>query len=147
MFPVMINAYLSTCIQGCTNQIVDGASICKHMVSAMSKPKTDQDTIQAIIREMLAETSPGKSILPTDIARRAGGEPTRTPEWRPLLRTVGRVAAMLQDSGELTALRKGKPVDIRKAKGIIRFTVQIKPEGEVGELPVPEAARVITDTP
>jgi hypothetical protein len=130
-----------------TNQIVDGASICKHMVSVMSKPKIDQDTILAIMRVMLAEISPGKSLLPTDVAWRAGGEPTRTPEWRPLLRTVGRVAAMLQDSGELTALRKGKPVDIRKAKGIIRFTVPVKPEGEVGEPPVSEAVSVVTDTP
>ena len=131
----------------CPNRIVDGASVCKHMVLVMSKPKTDQDTIQAITRVMLAEIGPGKSIMPTDVARRAGGDPTRTPEWRPLLRTVGRVAAMLQDSGELTALRKGKPVDIRKAKGIIRFTVPVKPESEFGEPTVFEPARILTETP
>ena len=133
--------------RACTNRIVDVASVCKHIVSVMSKPKTDQDTIQAIIRVMLAEMGPGKSILPTDVARRAGGDPTRTPEWRPLLRTVGRVAALLQDSGELAALRKGKPVDIRKAKGIIRFTVPVKPEGEFCEPLVSEPARIVTDTP
>ena len=113
----------------------------------MSKPKTDQDTIQAIIRVMLAEIGSGKSFLPTDVARRAGGDPTRTPEWRPLLRTVGRVAAMLQDSGELTTLRKGKPVDIRKAKGILRYTVPVKPEGEVDEPSASEPAPIVTDTP
>ena len=133
--------------KACTNRIVDGASVCKHMVSVMSKPKTDQDSIQAIIRVMLAEIGPGKSIMPTDVARRAGGDPTRTPEWRPLLRTVGRVAAMLQDSGELTTLRKGKPVDIRKAKGIIRFTVPVKPEGEFCESLASEPACIVTDMP
>ncbi len=89
----------------------------------MTRAKTDQDTLQAIMRQMLAEAGPGKSITPIDVARRAGGDPTETARWRPLLRTVGRVAAMLQDSGELQALRKGKPVDIREAKGVLRYTL------------------------
>lgn len=97
----------------------------------MTRTKTDQDTLQAITREMLAEAGPGKSIAPTDIARRAGGNPTETTKWRPLLRNVGHAAAMLQDSGELQALRKGKPVDIREAKGVLRYTLPPAP-GEGG---------------
>jgi hypothetical protein len=89
----------------------------------MTKSKTDQDTLQAIMRIMLDEAGVGKSIAPTDVAKRAGGDPTKTPQWRPLLRNVGRAAAMLQSSGELQALRKGKPVDIREAKGILRYTL------------------------
>jgi hypothetical protein len=86
-----------------------------------TKIKTDQDTLQAIMRGMLDEVGPGKSIAPTEVAKRAGGDPTRTRQWRPLLRKVGLAAAMLQDSGELVALRKGKAVDIREAKGILRY--------------------------
>jgi hypothetical protein len=99
----------------------------------MAKIKTDQDSLQVIIREMLAETGPGKSIPPTDIAKRVGGDQTRTRQWRPLLRKVGLAAAMLQDTGELVALRKGKPVDIREAKGIIRYTAPIVGDPEPAE--------------
>jgi hypothetical protein len=89
----------------------------------MIKMKTDQDTLKAIIRLMLDEAGMGKSIAPTAIAKRAGGDPTKTSAWRPLLRNVGRAAAMLQASGELLALRKGNPVDIKEAKGILRYTL------------------------
>jgi hypothetical protein len=89
----------------------------------MTKMKTDQDTLQAIMRLMLDEAGIGKSIAPTAVAKRAGGDPTKTSAWRPLLRNVGRAAAMLQTSGELLALRKGKPVDIKEAKGILRYTL------------------------
>ena len=98
----------------------------------MTRTKTDQDTLQAITREMLAEAGPGKSIAPTDIARRAGGDPTETAKWRPLLRNVGRAAAMLQDSGELQALWKGKPVDLRDAKGVLRYTLPAVASGPDG---------------
>ena len=90
---------------------------------AKSKIKTDQDTLQTIMRAMLDEAGAGKSIAPTEVAKRAGGDPTRTRQWRPLLRKVGLAAAMLQDSGALVALRKGKPVDIRDARGIIRYAL------------------------
>lgn len=96
----------------------------------MARTKTDQDTLQALTREMLAEVGPGKSIAPTDVARRAGGDPTETAKWRPLLRNVGRAAAMLQESGELQALRKGKPVDIREAKGVLRYALPAAPGDE-----------------
>lgn len=94
----------------------------------MTRTKTDQDTLQAIIREMLAIAGPGKSITPVDVARRAGGDPTKTALWRPLLRNVGRAAALLQDAGELQATRKGKPVDIREAKGVLRFRLPVEEE-------------------
>jgi hypothetical protein len=87
----------------------------------MVKIEKDQDTLQAIIRAMLAEVELGKSIPPTDVAKRAGGDPMETRQWRPLLRNVCLAAAMLQDAGELVAMRKGKPVDIREAKGVIRY--------------------------
>jgi hypothetical protein len=108
---------------------------------AKTKIKTDQDTLQAIMRVMLEEVGAGKSIAPTEVAMRAGGDPTKTRQWRPLLRKVGLAAAMLQDSGELVALRKGKPVDIREAKGILRYTAPVPgdPETIEDDAPAPEA--------
>lgn len=95
------------------------------MVTTMTDTKnrsgTDPESMQVIIRELLDEAGPGRSISATDVARRAGGDPNRTSDWRPLLRAVGRAATMMQDAGTLVALRKGKQVDIRGAKGIIRL--------------------------
>ena len=87
----------------------------------MTDATPNAERLQAIIRALLDEAGPGKSISPTAVARRAGGDPNRTAEWRPLLRAVTRAAATMQDAGTLTVLRKGKPVDIRNAKGILRL--------------------------
>lgn len=103
-----------------------------------TKIKTDQDTLQAIMRVMLDEVGAGKSIAPTEVAKRAGGDPTRTRQWRPLLRKVGLAAAMLQDTGELVALRKGKPVDIREAKGILRYASPVADGADTVDAATPE---------
>lgn len=65
----------------------------------------------------------GRSVSPDEVARAAGGDPHDTPTWRPLLRSVRAAAADLQDRGEIQVLRKGKPADIRTAKGVIRFAL------------------------
>jgi hypothetical protein len=40
-----------------------------------------------------------------------------------LLRAVRDAAALLQDQGRLVVLRKGRPADIRTAKGVIRLAL------------------------
>lgn len=87
---------------------------------------TDDATVarlQAVILERCRAAGAGKSISPDEVARAAGGDPNDTPAWRPLLRAVRGAAAGLQDRGEIRVLRKGKPVDIRRVKGVIRFAL------------------------
>lgn len=85
------------------------------------------DRLEAVILERCAAAGPGKSVSPDEVARIAGGNPNETQTWRPLLRSVRAAAAALQDRGEIQVLRKGKPVDIRTAKGVIRLALPEKP--------------------
>jgi hypothetical protein len=81
------------------------------------------ERLEALILERCAASGPGRSISPDEVARAAGGNPNETPTWRPLLRSVRAAAATLQDRGAIQVLRKGKPVDIRTAKGVIRLAL------------------------
>lgn len=81
------------------------------------------DSLEALILERCAASGPGKSISPDEVARAAGGNPNETQTWRPLLRSVRAAAAVLQDRGAIQVLRKGKQVDIRTAKGVIRLAL------------------------
>ncbi|MDF1793630.1 MAG: DUF3253 domain-containing protein [Thalassobaculaceae bacterium] len=89
----------------------------------MEPDQATAERLQALILEQCRTAGPGKSISPDAVARAAGGDPNDTPSWRPLLRSVRKVAAELQDQGAILALRKGKPVDIRSAKGVIRLAI------------------------
>ena len=89
------------------------------------------DPLEALILDRCAAAGPGKSISPDEVARAAGGDPNQTPTWRPLLRSVRTAAAALQDRGEIQVLRKGKPVDIRSAKGVIRLALPTPPDADV----------------
>ena len=89
------------------------------------------DPLEALILDRCAAAGSGKSISPDEVARAAGGDPNQTQTWRPLLRSVRAAAASLQDRGEIQVLRKGKPVDIRSAKGVIRLALpQASPAAE-----------------
>lgn len=81
------------------------------------------ERLQALILEQCRAAGDGKTVSPDEVARAAGGNPNDTPTWRPLLRSVRKAAADLQDRGEIQVLRKGKPVDIRSAKGVIRLKI------------------------
>ena len=88
------------------------------------------DPLEALILDRCAAAGAGKSISPDEVARAAGGDPNQTPTWRPLLRSVRAAAASLQDRGEIQVLRKGKPVDIRSAKGVIRLALPQPPAAD-----------------
>ena len=76
----------------------------------------------AILRLCLA-AGPGKSVDPSAIARELGGNPNEVVPWRALIRRIRAATAALQDAGRIVVLRKGKPVDIRSAKGVIRLAL------------------------
>jgi hypothetical protein len=72
-----------------------------------------EDTILAL----LAERESGKTICPSEVARRVGGE----EGWRPLMHATRAAARRLVVRGEIEVLQRGTPVDVRTAKGAIRL--------------------------
>jgi hypothetical protein len=81
------------------------------------------ERLTALILELCAARGAEKSICPSEVARAAAGDPNDGPTWRPLMRAVRAAAADLQDSGAIRVLRKGKEVDIRTVKGVIRLAL------------------------
>jgi len=88
--------------------------------TAAEKVDADPDVVQAILARCAA-VGVGKTVDPTEIARALGGTPAEVVPWRALIRRIRAAAALLQDDGRIVVLRKGKPVDIRAAKGVIRL--------------------------
>jgi hypothetical protein len=97
---------------------------------ASEQNEATADPLEALILDQCTAAGPGKSVSPDQVARAAGGNPNETPAWRPLLRSVRAAAAALQDRGAIQVLRKGKPVDIRSAKGVIRLMLPPEPSAE-----------------
>lgn len=81
------------------------------------------DALRGLVLALCVARGAGKSICPSEVARTAGGDPSDGARWRPLMRAVRAAAATLQEEGRIVVLRKGRPVDIRIAKGVIRLAL------------------------
>lgn len=55
------------------------------------------------------------TACPSELAR------ALAPDWRPLMQPIRDVAASLQDRGVIDVYQRGRPVDVRTAKGPIRL--------------------------
>lgn len=86
-------------------------------------PPTADAPVRDAILKQCAEAGPGRSVDPSAVARALGGNPNEVVPWRVLIRRIRAEAAALQEEGRLVVLRKGKPVDIRTAKGVIRLAL------------------------
>lgn len=74
------------------------------------------DPIEDVIFQLLAERDAGKSICPSEVARRLEPE-----GWRRLMPHVRATSVGLMRQGRLVILKKGKPVDPDAFKGVIRL--------------------------
>lgn len=82
----------------------------------------DDDNLKKLMREMLGSAGGDGRLSPNQIGVAVGGDPAGPkPAWRALLRQIERVAMELEAEGALVALRKGKPVPLAEAKGVIRY--------------------------
>ena len=78
---------------------------------------------------LAAESGPGKSIGPADVARALGGP--HPDGWGPLMQPVRRVAVRLMKEGRIVILRKGRPVDDpNEFRGVYRLALA---PGAVGD--------------
>lgn len=84
--------------------------------------KMDDESLTKLMRDMLGSAVGDGRLSPNQIGIAAGGDPAGPkPAWRALLRQIERVAVVLEAEGTLVALRKGKPVSLAEAKGVIRY--------------------------
>ncbi len=72
---------------------------------------------EAAIAGLLAERDPGKTICPSDAARRLGGD----DGFRPLMPLVRDAAAAMVARGELEITQRGRVVEPGSARGAIRL--------------------------
>ena len=88
----------------------------------MDESKIDKSLngLKNLITRILVEEE-CRSIGMIDVAIRAGGKSEETKKWRPLLRRVRLAAVHLQSQNLVTGVRKGKEVDIKTTKGVIRL--------------------------
>jgi hypothetical protein len=74
------------------------------------------DRIEAAMRDLLADTVQGRTICPSEVARRV----SRT-DWRPLMEPTRAVARRLVANGEAEVLQRGAVVDPASVRGPIRI--------------------------
>ncbi|WP_323795147.1 DUF3253 domain-containing protein [Nisaea sp.] len=85
----------------------------------------DDESLKKLMCEMLRTAEGDGRLSPNQIGTAAGGDPGGSkPAWRALLRQIERVAVVLEAEGTLVALRKGKPVPLAEAKGVIRYAAK-----------------------
>ncbi len=72
---------------------------------------------QAAIADLLAARDPGKTICPSEAARRLGGD----DGFRPLMPLVREAAAEMVARGELEVTQRGSVVEPASARGAIRL--------------------------
>jgi hypothetical protein len=78
-------------------------------------PHPSEAEIAAVLRALARARGAGRTFCPSEAARRL------SPDWRPLMPEVRRVAGGMQRAGELQGFQKGRPVDPEEARGPIRL--------------------------
>jgi len=79
----------------------------------------EQTRAREAILELLRERDPGKTICPSEAARRLDGE-----RFRELMPTVRAEAARLVDEGLIDVTQRGEVVDPHTARGAIRLRLR-----------------------
>ena len=89
--------------------------------------------IRDVLLLMAAESPDGKPIGPDAVARAIAGSNEKV--WRRLMKPIKDEAARLAKDGKVILVRKGKPVDPDRIRGLYR--IRLRAEGE--PMPVYEA--------
>lgn len=76
---------------------------------------TDDEAIRAAILDLALRRGAAKSLCPSEAAKAVAAD------WRSIMPAVRRVAATMQDAGEIRVTRGGRDVDPRNARGPIRL--------------------------
>jgi len=77
-----------------------------------------KDTIEKTILGLVEARGPQKSVCPSEVAREVWPK-----TWRDHMRDVRTSAIGLARKGEISILRKGRPVDPENFKGVYRLSL------------------------
>lgn len=91
--------------------------------------------IRDVLLLMAAESPSGKPIGPDAVARAIAGKDEKV--WRRMMKPIKEEAVRLAKDGKVILLRKGKPVDPDRVRGLYR--IRLRAEGE--PMPVYETPR------
>jgi hypothetical protein len=79
--------------------------------------ETDRDREGEAILALLRERDEGKTICPSEVARKLAGD----GDFRPLMDPVRDAAARLAEEGAIEVTQGGEPVRVEEARGPIRL--------------------------
>lgn len=79
--------------------------------------------LRAAILDLLAAREPGKSICPSEAARRLAGADER--QWRLLMKPLRAIAVEMAKQGEIEIRRKGKRADPDSFRGVYRLALPV----------------------
>lgn len=97
----------------------DVAKYCSQACSGYAKGERDAE-LEAAILELLAERGEGKTICPSEAAKRVGGTAERR-DWEGLMQPVREAARRLVNAGKIVVMQNGRVVEAERAKGAIRL--------------------------
>lgn len=93
--------------------------------------------IRDVLLLMAGESPDGKPIAPDAVARAIAGKDEKV--WRRLMKPIKDEAARLAKDGKVVLLRKGKPVDPDRVRGLYRIRLRAEDEPmPIYEAPKPE---------
>ena len=102
----------------------DVAKYCSQACSGYAKGERDAE-LEAAILELLAERGVGKTICPSDAAKRVGGTDSRRG-WEGLMQPTREAARRLVKKGKIVVMQNGRVVDAERAKGALRLGLKSK---------------------
>ena len=100
----------------------DVTKYCSQACSGYAKGERDAE-LEAAILELLGERGAGKTICPSDAAKRVGGVAARR-DWEGLMQPAREAARRLVRAGKIVVMQNGRVVDAERAKGALRFGLQ-----------------------
>ena len=95
------------------------AKYCSQACSGYAKGERDAE-LEVAILQLLAERGEGKTICPSEAAKRVGGTDARR-DWEGLMQPTREAARRLVKAGKIVVMQNGRVVDAEKSKGAIRL--------------------------
>ncbi|WP_035349364.1 DUF3253 domain-containing protein [Edaphobacter aggregans] len=100
----------------------DVAKYCSQVCSGYAKGERDAE-LEAAILELLAERGAGKTICPSEAAKRVGGTAARR-DWEGLMQPTRETVRRLVKAGKIVVMQNGRVVDSERAKGDLRLRLR-----------------------
>ena len=90
--------------------------------------RVDETRLRQTILDLAKARGPGKTICPSEAARAIAGPDEK--QWRLLMKPLRAQAVAVAKTGEITILRKGRPVDPDDFRGVYRIAMAADGQGD-----------------